>query len=161
MKKHAIALILILMSTYSSAQVTNNAIDFERNGRISLGVIRNCTTTSGTTLQLWFNPQHWIPGANIATWGQSLSIQLGTPGKLVVKNNNEEFTFSDTNISAGTWTHITLLLDGSNSLIALGATNVDVNMKKINKRKTKSDIDDELKSIFLLFLDFIAIITFI
>ncbi|MBR5860181.1 MAG: hypothetical protein IKY71_02415 [Bacteroidaceae bacterium] len=122
MKKHAIALILILMSIYSSAQVTNNAIDFERNGRISLGVIRNCTTTSGTTLQLWFNPQHWIPGANIATWGQSLSIQLGAPGKLVVKSNNEEFTFSDTNISAGNWTHITLLLDGSNiSLITNNA----------------------------------------
>ena len=53
---------------------------------------------------------------------------------------------------------VLLLLDGNNSFIAFGATNVDVNMKKINKRKTKSDIDDELKSIFLLFLDFIAII---
>ena len=41
--------------------------------------------------------------------------------------------------------------------MALGATNVDVNMKNINKRKTKSDIDDVLNSIFLLFLVFIAI----
>ena len=53
---------------------------------------------------------------------------------------------------------VLLLLDGNKSLMAFGATNVDVNMKNINKRKTKSDIDDELKSIFLLFLDFIAII---
>ena len=55
---------------------------------------------------------------------------------------------------------VLLLLDGNNNFMALGATNVDVNMKKINNRKTKSDIDDELKSIFLLFLDFIAITVF-
>lgn len=52
---------------------------------------------------------------------------------------------------------VRLLLDGNNSLIALGATRVEVSMKKINNRKTRSDMDAMLKSIFRLFLVCMAI----
>lgn len=51
---------------------------------------------------------------------------------------------------------VRLLLCGSNILMAFGATNVDVSMKKINSRNTKSDIDEELKSALLWFLLFSA-----
>jgi hypothetical protein len=51
-----------------------------------------------------------------------------------------------------------LLLDGSSSLIAFGLTSVEVSMKKINNRNTRSDIDAILKAVLILFLDFIAIL---
>ena len=52
---------------------------------------------------------------------------------------------------------VLLLLDGNMSLMALGATKVEVSMKKINSRNTKSDIDEELKVGSTLFLDLMAI----
>ena len=51
---------------------------------------------------------------------------------------------------------VLLLLEGSKSLMALGATRVDVSMKKINSRKTRSDMDEELKLTPILFLVLIA-----
>lgn len=41
--------------------------------------------------------------------------------------------------------------------MALGATNVEVSMKKMSKRNTKSDIDEELNVGSTLFLDLMAI----
>ena len=119
MKKYAIALVLFLVSLYGTAQVTNNAISFERNGRVSLGVQQQ--STAGTTLQFWLNPQHWIPGADIVAWGNSLNIQLGNPGELVVKSGDDSMTFNDTNLSSGNWTHITLLLDSDIRLLVNNA----------------------------------------
>ena len=52
---------------------------------------------------------------------------------------------------------VLLLLDGSMSLMAFGATKVEVSMKKISSKNTKSDIDEELKLGSTLFLDLIAI----
>jgi hypothetical protein len=120
MKKYSIAFIISLITLCSTAQVTNNAISLERNGRVSLGVIE---TTSGTTLQLWMNPQHWIPGANIVTWGNSLNIQLGKPGELVIKSNDDTCSFTDANLTTGNWAHITLLLDGNTLSLLVNNTN--------------------------------------
>lgn len=113
MKRYAIALLLLFVSLCGTAQVTNNAIRLQRNGRVSLGIIKSDAAASGTTLQLWMNPQHWIPGANIAAWGNSLNIQLGATGELVIKSNDDTITFSDANLTTGNWTHITLLLNGN------------------------------------------------
>ena len=113
MKRYAIALLLLFVSLCGTAQVTNNAISLQRNGRVSLGIIKSDATASGTTLQLWMNPQHWIPGANIAAWGNSLNIQLGATGELVIKSNDDTITFSDANLTTGNWAHMTLLLDGN------------------------------------------------
>ena len=44
---------------------------------------------------------------------------------------------------------VRLLLCGNNSLMAFGATSVDVSMKKMSSRNTRSDIDDELNSTLL------------
>ena len=52
---------------------------------------------------------------------------------------------------------VLLLLDGKSNLMALGATKVDVSIKKINSRNTKSDMDEELKLTLILFLVLIAI----
>lgn len=52
---------------------------------------------------------------------------------------------------------VLLLLEGSMSLIAFGATKVEVSMKKISRRNTRSDMDEELKVGSTLFLDLIAI----
>lgn len=52
---------------------------------------------------------------------------------------------------------VLLLLEGSMSLMALGATKVEVSMKKISRRNTRSDMDEELKVGSTLFLDLIAI----
>ena len=113
MKKYAIALLMLLASLCSTAQVTNNALSLERNGRVSLGVLPNDIADSGTTLQLWMNPQHWIPGANIVTWGESLNLQLGKPGELVVKSCDDTLSFTDSNLATGNWSHITLLFEGN------------------------------------------------
>ena len=121
MKRYTIALILLFMSLCSTAQVTNNAISLERNGRVSLGTLQDITADDGITLQLWLNPQHWIPGANIATWGNSLNIQLGNPGVLVIKSGDDSMTFSDANLSSGNWAHITLLLDNNIRLLVNNA----------------------------------------
>ena len=53
---------------------------------------------------------------------------------------------------------VLLLLEGSMSLMAFGATKVDVSMKKISSRNTKSDMDEELNVGSTLFLDLMAII---
>ena len=55
------------------AQVTNQALAFEENGRVSLGSLPDGTAT-GVTLQFWMNPQEWIPGANVLAWGESLGV---------------------------------------------------------------------------------------
>lgn len=55
---------------------------------------------------------------------------------------------------------VRLLLEGSSNLMALGATKVEVSMKKISRRKTKSDIADVLNSIFCLFLLLIAMVSY-
>ena len=104
---------MLLASLCSTAQVTNNAISFQRNGRVSLGVLPSDIADSGTTLQLWMNPQHWIPGANIVTWGESLNIQLGTPGQITIKCGDETMTFTDSNLATGNWSHLTLLMEGN------------------------------------------------
>ena len=111
---------MLLASLYSTAQVTNNAISFQRNGRVSLGIINN-TTASGITLQLWMNPQHWIPGANIVTWGNNLNIQLGKAGELVIRCCDDTLSFTDSNLASGNWSHITLLLDGNIRLLVNNA----------------------------------------
>ena len=53
---------------------------------------------------------------------------------------------------------VLLLLDGNMSLMALGATKVEVSIKKISSRNTKSDMDEELNVGSTLFLDLMAII---
>jgi hypothetical protein len=47
---------------------------------------------------------------------------------------------------------VLLLLDGSNNLMAFGATSVDVSMKKISNKNTRSDMDAVLKFTLRLFL---------
>ena len=112
---------LLIVSLCSTAQVTNNAISLERNGRVSLGIIDNGTAT--TTLQLWMNPQHWIPGANIVTWGENLNIQLGTPGQIRIKCGDETMSFTDSNLATGNWSHITLLLEGNSIALLVNNAN--------------------------------------
>ena len=124
MKKYAIALLMFLASLCSTAQVTNNAISFQRNGRVSLGVLPSDIADSGTTLQLWMNPQHWIPGANIVTWGESLNLQLGKPGELVVKSCDDTLSFTDSNLATGNWSHITLLLEGNSIALLVNNANL-------------------------------------
>lgn len=51
---------------------------------------------------------------------------------------------------------LSLLLLGSSNLIAFGLTSVEVSIKKISNRNTRSAIDAELNSVLLLFLVFIA-----
>jgi hypothetical protein len=52
---------------------------------------------------------------------------------------------------------VLLLLAGNSNFIALGATSVEVSIKKISKRKTRSDIEAMLNSVLNLFLVCIAI----
>ena len=113
MKRYAIAAVLFLVSLCSTAQVTNRALYLERNGRVSMGILPDGTASEGMTLQLWMNPEHWIPGANIVTWGENLNIQLGTPGQLKIKCADEGMTFSDSKLATGNWSHLTLLLEGN------------------------------------------------
>ena len=122
MKRYAIAILMLLASIGTTAQVTNNAISFERNGRVSLGTPHN-SGASVATLQLWMNPQHWIPGANIIAWGNSLNMQLGAPGELVIKSNDDTLTFSDANLATGNWSHLTLLLEGNSISLLVNNTN--------------------------------------
>ena len=123
MKRYAIATLLFLISLFSTAQVTNNALSFERNGRVSLGVLPNDIADTGTTLQLWMNPQHWIPGANIVTWGENLNIQLGTPGQITINCGDETISFTDGNLATGNWSHLTLLMEGNSIRLLVNNAN--------------------------------------
>ena len=53
---------------------------------------------------------------------------------------------------------VLLLLEGNSSLMAFGATRVEVSIKKINSRNTRSDMDEELKLTPIVFLVLIAIV---
>ena len=123
MKRITTVFILFLAVLCCKAQVTNNAISFERNGRVSLGILQNSDTDKGVTLQLWMNPLHWIPGANILTWGNELNIQLGTAGQIVIERADEHITINDTNLSSGNWAHLTLLLDNKNISVLVNNAN--------------------------------------
>jgi hypothetical protein len=52
---------------------------------------------------------------------------------------------------------VLLLLEGSISFIALGLTSVEVSIKNISNRNTRSDIEAMLNAVLILFLGFIAI----
>ena len=123
MKRYAITAVVFLASLCCSAQVTNKAMNFEQNGRVSLGTLPDATLNEGVTLQFWMNPQHWIPGANVVTWGESLNIQLGTLGQVKVKCSNETISFTDSNLSSGNWAHITLLLEAGNIRLLVNNAN--------------------------------------
>jgi hypothetical protein len=105
MKKLFIAISMLLLSLHGISQVTNNAISFERNGRLSLGALQDININSGITIQLWINPKAWIPGANIMKWGESFTIQLGTPGKLLAKTGGDNLVFTDSSLQSGNWSH--------------------------------------------------------
>ena len=51
---------------------------------------------------------------------------------------------------------VLLLLLGNKSLMAFGATRVEVIMKNINNRKTRSDMEAMLKDALILFLVWIG-----
>jgi len=53
---------------------------------------------------------------------------------------------------------VLLVLEGKSNLIAFGATRVEVSMKKINNRNTRSDMDDMLNAVLILFFECIAIV---
>jgi len=53
---------------------------------------------------------------------------------------------------------VLLLLDGNKSFMAFGATSVEVSMKKISSKNTKSDMEAMLNSTLRLFLVCIAIV---
>jgi hypothetical protein len=52
---------------------------------------------------------------------------------------------------------VLLELDGSSSFIALGLTSVEVSIKNISNRKTRSDMEAILNSVLILCCDLIAI----
>jgi hypothetical protein len=52
---------------------------------------------------------------------------------------------------------VLLELDGKSSLMAFGLTRVEVSIKNISSRNTRSDMDAILNSVLILFCDFIAI----
>jgi hypothetical protein len=52
---------------------------------------------------------------------------------------------------------VLLWLSGSKSLMAFGATNVEVNMKNMSNRNTRSDMDAMLNEMLRLFLICMAI----
>ena len=56
---------------------------------------------------------------------------------------------------------VLLLLLGNNNFIAFGLTSVEVSIKNINNKNTKSDIDAVLNAKLLLFLVWIAMTKFI
>ena len=123
MKKFIFALIGLFLSLGSPAQVKNNAIVFERNGRLSLGVIDGMDSAQGATLQFWMNPKHWIPGANVVDWGETLNVALGMPGEIVVTSGTGSVLFCDANLAAGNWSHITLLLGNGNVALLVNNAN--------------------------------------
>jgi hypothetical protein len=51
---------------------------------------------------------------------------------------------------------VLLELEGSSNLIAFGLTSVEVSIKNISKRKTRSDMEAMLNSVLILFCDLIA-----
>jgi hypothetical protein len=53
---------------------------------------------------------------------------------------------------------VLLALPGRSNLMAFGATSVDVIMKKINKRNTRSDMEAMLNEALILFLAYIGIV---
>ena len=113
MKKLFIAIFMLLLSLHGISQVTNNAISFERNGRLSLGSLQDININSGITIQLWINPKAWIPGASIMKWGESFTIQLGAPGKLIAKTGDNNLVFTDNSLQSGNWSHLTFLIDAT------------------------------------------------
>ena len=113
MKKLYVALLCLFLSAGVVAQVTNNALAFERNGRLSLGTFGETDASSGVTLQLWMNPGQWIPGANVVEWGDCLRVRLAAFGELSVEVGPDEYLFKDAALLSGNWVHLTLLLDGT------------------------------------------------
>lgn len=101
---------LFLTSLCCMAQVTNHALRFESNGRVSLGTLPD-GTLDGTTVQFWMNPQKWSVGAHVLTWGDNLGVQLGHAGELVVTCGSKSIAFANASMKAGTWAHVTLYLD--------------------------------------------------
>ena len=101
---------LLFTSLCCTAQVTNHALKFESNGRVSLGTLPD-GASDGTTVQFWMNPQKWFAGAHVLTWGDNLDVQLGRAGELVVTCGSKSIAFANASIKAGTWAHITLYLD--------------------------------------------------
>ena len=123
MKRYAITALLFLASLCCTAQVANRAISFEQNGRVSLGILPNGISNEGVTLQFWMSPRHWIPGANVVTWGESLNIQLGALGQMKVKCSDATVTFTDSNMASGNWAHITLLLEAGSIRLLVNNAN--------------------------------------
>ena len=114
---------LLFTSLCCTAQVTNHALKFESNGRVSLGTLPD-GASDGTTVQFWMNPQKWSAGSHVLTWGDNLDVQLGREGELVVTCGSKSIAFANASIKAGTWVHITLYLDNKEARLLVNNAGV-------------------------------------
>lgn len=110
MKKIAVFLMLIALMGFSNralAQVDNYCLEFtSADGVVNLGKLSSFTDAS-YTLQFWFNPTTWDKGACLIRAGQ-FSIKLGNNHALVLNDGTNHLTITDTNMSAGRWTQVTV-----------------------------------------------------
>ena len=112
MKRQITLLLLLLTSLFGVAQVTNQAIEFAGNGRVSLGVLPDDGSADGTTVQFWMCPREWSAGAHLLTWGNDLDVLLGRAGELVITCGDKSVAFANAGLKVGVWAHITLSIDG-------------------------------------------------
>ena len=112
MKRQITLVLLLLISLCGVAQVTNQAIEFAGNGRVSLGVLPDDGTADGTTVQFWMCPREWSAGAHLLTWGNDLDVLLGRAGELVITCGDKSVAFANAGLKVGVWAHITLSIDG-------------------------------------------------
>ncbi len=113
--------LLAAAGAHVQAQVDNYALRFSNEGIVNLGQVGGLTATDSYTLQFWFKPDVWTPGAALVRCG-SFSITLGTGHKLLVSDGNNTLTASAADLTAGAWNHVTLRSSAAKTKMLLNNT---------------------------------------
>ena len=111
MKKQIIIVVLFTLSFLSSfAQVDNYSLKLEAQGSVSFGTVPELNELITYSVQFWFNPSVWTPGATLFTRGSGntlFSAKLGNSSAEIIfcsENNTISVTSSDLTINK--WSQI-------------------------------------------------------
>jgi hypothetical protein len=120
-------LLLFLFQAYLlSAQVDNYALHLTATDYVNAGHISSIDEADKYTIQCWFNPSSWSPGAALFTRGTAdneISLRLGAAsGQLIFQSGSHSATITAAAISANKWSHITVQYTGGTLTVRVNNT---------------------------------------
>lgn len=106
-KRFLLSLFTALLAVFGvKSQVTNYALEFDKDGYVDCGLLTSLDGRESYLLQFWMNPSEWVEGANLISRGDGFKAVLGEEGKVEFTVGAVGLTLSG--VPLNEWTLVTL-----------------------------------------------------